>query len=136
MIQTYNRTTYRLCSLDQDYGNLTSQWTSDAADGGGAGRGEDLIPVSLKEDGENYFFSSADGGAQCRNGMRFHIMVLQRQGQPSPSPSPAAPPPFVPAEITPRIQPKTHLNGVGRRGIGPWGLASFVGTVLLLMSAG
>ncbi|CAA7396266.1 unnamed protein product [Spirodela intermedia] len=136
VIQTYNRTTYRLCSLDQDYGNLTSQWTSDAADGGGAGSGGDLIPVPLTEDGGNYFFSSADGGAQCRNGMKFHIVVLHRQGQPSPSPSPAASPPSVSAELSPSIQPQADLNGGGRRGRGPWALSTFVGILLLLMSSG
>ncbi|CAA6659945.1 unnamed protein product [Spirodela intermedia] len=124
VIQTYNRTTYRLCSLDQDYGNLTSQqW-----------RGLDTGP--LTEDGGNYFFSSADGGTQCRNGMKFHIVVLHRQGQPSPSPSPAASPPAVSAELSPSIKPQTDLNSGGRRGRGPWALSTFVGILLLLMSSG
>lgn len=90
VIQTYNATTYGLCSLEQDYGKLTSQYgVEDAEDAGNSGE----IPVLLKREGDNYFFSSSENGIQCRKGMRFHIVVKHGNGLPPPSPPPAPPSP-------------------------------------------
>lgn len=141
VIQTYNKTTYGLCSLDQDYGNLTTQWTPpDGADGGTGSRGVDLIAVPLTEDGDNYYFSSAANGVQCQKGMRFHIVVAYGSGlppelnqPPPPPPVPSTPPPLPPIEATPSSQSETFYNGAaGMDAAGRLTLAFCLGVLLLV----
>ncbi|MQL80287.1 hypothetical protein Taro_012735 [Colocasia esculenta] len=140
VIQTYNKTTYGLCSLDQDYGNLTTQWTPfEGADGGSGGRAADAIAVPLTVNGENYYFSSTGDGIQCRNGMKFHITVAHGSGlppalnqPPPPPPTPATPPPLSPIDATPSSQSETFYNGApARGGSGPLAIAFSVGFLLL-----
>lgn len=89
VIQTYNLTTYQACSTDDASDNDTFQY------GGGSEHfGEALsVAVPLTLEGPNYFFSDADDGAQCQDGMRFEIDVMHGAGLP-PSLSQPPPPPY------------------------------------------
>lgn len=94
MIQTYNQTTYKNCTVEfaEDDGD-TVQY------GGGARNfGEHLIlEVPLTIVGPNFFFSNGGGddGVQCRKGMAFSIAVARGAGLP---PSLNQPPPPIYAE--------------------------------------
>ncbi|RZC73063.1 hypothetical protein C5167_048542 [Papaver somniferum] len=87
VIQTYNETAYKICNADD----------TDAATvySGGAEIGKQVVlSVALIIEGDNYFFSSADDGAQCQKGMAFKIDVEHGVGLP-PSLNQPPPPPFV-----------------------------------------
>ncbi|VAI60274.1 unnamed protein product [Triticum turgidum subsp. durum] len=98
VVVTSNSTTYSLCDPSEDDGLETYIYS-----GGVGGLEEtDAISVPLLYEGTNYFFSEADGGVQCQQGMRFQIKVAHGHGLPPalahpPSPSPKegvlAPPP-------------------------------------------
>lgn len=119
VIQTYNATTYRLCSIDQDYGNLTSQFVVEDVEEERASGG---VPVELTKQGSNYFFSSSENGLQCRNGMQFNINVMHGNGLPVPSPPP--PPPLL------LLLPPPSTTPVYRSGGMRW---SFGGSFMLLL---
>ncbi|KAI3893389.1 hypothetical protein MKX03_002921 [Papaver bracteatum] len=87
VIQTYNETAYKICNADD---------TTDASVySGGAEIGKQVVlSVALIIEGDNYFFSSADDGAQCQKGMAFKIDVKHGVGLP-PSLNQPPPPPFV-----------------------------------------
>ena len=127
MIQTYNQTTYNLCSLNQDYGNLTSQWTSDSEGDDGGGSGEDAVTVLLSMVGGNYFFSNINGGTDCRKGMKFQIVVVKREEKPFPAAPPAT------SNVNSTRQRETQLSG-GRRGREVLNFCSFAGIILLVFS--
>ncbi|EMS55582.1 hypothetical protein TRIUR3_17654 [Triticum urartu] len=69
VVVTSNSTTYSLCDPSEDDGLETYIYS-----GGVSGLEEtDAISVPLLYEGTNYFFSEADGGVQCQQGMRFQI---------------------------------------------------------------
>ncbi|OEL21101.1 hypothetical protein BAE44_0017880 [Dichanthelium oligosanthes] len=79
VVQTTNATTYSLCDPSDDPA------TSIYGGGGGGGGGleeANTIPIALTSEGTNYFFSDADGGTQCQQGMRFEIKVEHGKGLP------------------------------------------------------
>lgn len=88
-MHTYNVTTYSLCDPSDDDGPETSIYSGGGGEGGGV-EVTDAIAVPLTFEGANYFFSDADGGAQCEQGMRFEIKVAHGRGLP---PALAHPPP-------------------------------------------
>ncbi|KAI6702638.1 hypothetical protein NL676_011774 [Syzygium grande] len=110
VIQTYNLTTYQACSTDDASGKDTFQY------GGGSEHfGEALsVAVPLTLEGPNYFFSDADDGAQCQDGMRFEIDVKHGAGLP-PEPQPAAAAPVRRASRPGRGEPAARRCG-GRAG--------------------
>jgi hypothetical protein len=75
--------TYSLCDASEDDSQDTLIY------GGGTEEAK-TVAVLLLVEGTNYFFSEADGGAQCQAGMRFEIKVQHGQGLP---PSLKHPPP-------------------------------------------
>ncbi|XP_059651513.1 early nodulin-like protein 18 [Cornus florida] len=90
VIQTYNETTYRSCSIDDSLDTDTFQYN-----GGSNQFSQALaiaVPLTIK--GPNYYFSDADDGVQCQKGMAFEITVNQGLGLP-PSLNQPPPPPYV-----------------------------------------
>ncbi|RWW27629.1 hypothetical protein GW17_00007933 [Ensete ventricosum] len=131
VMQTLNATTYALCNFTDDNGDDTTFYF----DGGAGPKAGVTVPVALTEEGVSYFFSAADGGAQCLQGMRFRITVAHGRGLP-PSLNQPPPPPFVevappPPEImvTPSIS-RGHMFHARA----PLVVAIFVG-ILFLRSA-
>ncbi|KAK9144420.1 hypothetical protein Sjap_004323 [Stephania japonica] len=89
VVQTYNGTTYKACSADDAEDTDTFLYVGgDPADA----RPTDLA-VPLTKEGTNYFFSDADSGERCRQGMAFKITVGKGQGLP-PSLNRPPPPPY------------------------------------------
>ncbi|XP_040385597.1 early nodulin-55-2-like [Oryza brachyantha] len=92
VVQTSNETAYSLC--DAEGSDILIYSFS------GAERTH-TIAVPLTVEGANYFFSDADEGAQCEQGMRFEIKVAHGRGlppdlanpPPAPKPRVLAPPP-------------------------------------------
>uniref|UniRef100_A0A0A9UBF8 Uncharacterized protein n=1 Tax=Arundo donax TaxID=35708 RepID=A0A0A9UBF8_ARUDO len=81
--------------------------------GGGGGAGANAagtIAVPLTDEGTNYFFSNADSGAQCEQGMRFEIKVARGQGLP---PSLAHPPPAPKERVLAPPPAGTAFSGTG-----------------------
>jgi hypothetical protein len=68
VVQATNSTTYSLCDASEDNSQDTLIY------GGGTEEAK-TVAVPLLVEGTNYFFSEADGGAQCQAGMRFEIKV-------------------------------------------------------------
>lgn len=90
VIQTYNATTYRNCSMDDALDSDTHQYQ-----GGSSGFGEpQTITVPLTVEGRQYYFSDGDDGLQCQHGMAFEIKVGHGLGLP-PSLNKPPPPPYV-----------------------------------------
>lgn len=88
VVQTYNATTYKSCSIDDALETDTDIWSSsDGPDSNDA-----TINVPLVKEGPNYFFSSDYDGEQCANGQKFQIAVEHGEGLP-PSLRPEAPGP-------------------------------------------
>ncbi|XP_065864138.1 early nodulin-like protein 18 [Euphorbia lathyris] len=90
VIHTFNDTTFKSCSTDDDSDNDdTIQYG-----GGSTAFGEPLtIAVPLVIEGSNYFFSDADDGFQCEHGLAFEIQVNHGLGLP-PSLNQPPPPPY------------------------------------------
>ncbi|EEF50418.1 copper ion binding protein, putative [Ricinus communis] len=89
VIQTYNETTFRNCTIDESLDNDTIQY-----DGGNTAFGIALtISVPLTIEGPNYFFSDGEDGNQCLHGMAFEIQVNRGLGLP-PSLNQPPPPPY------------------------------------------
>ncbi|KAF7080120.1 hypothetical protein CFC21_084249 [Triticum aestivum] len=89
VVVTSNSTTYSLCDPSEDDGLETYIYS-----GGVSGLEEtDAISVPLLYEGTNYFFSEADGGVQCQQGMRFQIKVAHGHGLPPALAHPPSPPP-------------------------------------------
>ncbi|MCD7467624.1 hypothetical protein HAX54_005167 [Datura stramonium] len=90
VIQTYNETTYRNCTMDYASDDDTFQY-----EGGSNEFGKAMtIAVPLTIEGQQYYFSDADDGTQCLNGMAFEIKVGHGIGLP-PSLNQPPPPPYV-----------------------------------------
>ncbi|KAK2997496.1 hypothetical protein RJ639_024961 [Escallonia herrerae] len=90
VIQTYNETTYRSCSISDSSDNDTFKFA-----GGGNIFGVALtMAVPLTIEGPNYYFSDAEDGVQCQNGLAFEILVQHGLGLP-PSLNQPPPPPYV-----------------------------------------
>ncbi|CAN6347595.1 unnamed protein product [Urochloa humidicola] len=91
VVHTTNATTYNLCDPTDDLAPTT--YIYGGGGGGGGGTEENnTIAVPLVLEGTNYFFSDADGGAQCQQGMRFEIKVEHGQGLPPALKNPPAAP--------------------------------------------
>ncbi|XP_022959198.1 cucumber peeling cupredoxin-like [Cucurbita moschata] len=112
VIQTYNLTTFQSCSFDDASDNDTVQYN-----GGDTDFNKPLIiqvPLTIK--GSNYFFSDANDGVQCQEGMAFEIQVNTGLGLPpslnQPPPPPyATPPDSNSAQMPPLMIPQTKDNG-------------------------
>ncbi|KAG2629089.1 cucumber peeling cupredoxin-like [Panicum virgatum] len=104
VVHTTNATTYDLCDPSDDLSPVTYIY------GGGGGLEENTIPVPLVEEGANYFFSDADGGAQCQQGMRFEVKVEHGQGLP---PSLKNPPPAPKERVLAPPPAGTAFSGTG-----------------------
>ncbi|XVE77008.1 hypothetical protein DITRI_Ditri13aG0027400 [Diplodiscus trichospermus] len=90
VIQTYNETTYRSCTMDDASDTDTFQYN-----GGNTNFDQSLtIAVPLTIEGKNYYFSDADDGVQCQGGMAFEILVKHGNGLP-PSLNQPPPPPYI-----------------------------------------
>ncbi|KAI3796587.1 hypothetical protein L1987_39265 [Smallanthus sonchifolius] len=90
VILTYNETTYRSCSIDNSSDSDTSVYSH-----GNEQFGQPLtVEVPLTIEGTNYFFSDANDGIQCLNGMAFGINVSHGVGLP-PNLNQPPPPPYV-----------------------------------------
>ncbi|KAK9273069.1 hypothetical protein L1049_017876 [Liquidambar formosana] len=88
VIQTYNDTTYKSCTMD-DMSNDTFSY-----DGGSSEFDQAMtVAVPLTSEGPNYYFSDAEDGVQCEQGMAFEIVVSHGQGLP-PSLNQPPPPPY------------------------------------------
>lgn len=111
VIQTYNLTTFQSCSFDNASDNDTVQYN-----GGDTDFNKPLIiqvPLTIK--GSNYFFSDANDGVQCQEGMAFEIQVNTGLGLPpslnQPPPPPYATPPDSDSVQTPPLMiPETKDN--------------------------
>ncbi|KAK6920229.1 Phytocyanin domain [Dillenia turbinata] len=109
VFQTYNETTYKSCSADDALDSDTFQY-----DGGFDQLGQPLsIAVPLTIEGPNYYFSDADDGVQCQQGMAFHITVNHGLGLP-PSLNQPPPPPYSEPPPPPDSSP-SPLSTVGGR---------------------
>ncbi|KAG5626808.1 hypothetical protein H5410_012026 [Solanum commersonii] len=133
VIQTYNATTYRNCTTDYASDDDTFQYQ-----GGSNEFGEAMtITVSLNLEGQQYYFSDADDGSQCLNGMAFDIKVRHGIGLP-PSLNQPPPPPYVEPPSTvedaesPPITVVTSSPNGGVRSSARLFLAVFVLVMLVL----
>ncbi|XP_065009330.1 early nodulin-like protein 18 [Musa acuminata AAA Group] len=132
VIQTLNATTYALCNFTDDNGDDTTFYY----DGGAVPEAGVTVPVALTEEGVTYFFSAADGGAQCLQGMRFRITVAHGRGLP-PSLNQPPPPPFIEvAPPPPEIMVSPSISrGHAFHARAPLVLGIFVGILCFLRSA-
>lgn len=110
MIQTYNKTTYDSCIIDDALDSDTFQF--------GGGRNEFgsamTVDVPLVIEGTQYYFSDANDGEQCQQGMAFKIKVGHGLGLPpslNQPPPPAYVPPPGPADVDEgQLPPGTVAN--------------------------
>uniref|UniRef100_A0A0D9XZ29 Phytocyanin domain-containing protein n=1 Tax=Leersia perrieri TaxID=77586 RepID=A0A0D9XZ29_9ORYZ len=109
--QTSNVTAYTLCDAEGPETLIYSPRGGDPA--------ATTIAVPLTAEGPNYFFSDADDGAQCEQGMRFEIKVAHGRGLP---PDLAHPPPADKPRVLAPPPDGTSLNpGVVGAGAGAGG---------------
>lgn len=131
MVQTYNVTSYRNCSVaDDDTGGDVSVYSGGEVFGVPA-----TLAVPLTRVGPNYYFSDAGDGEQCVKGMKFEITVRQGSGLPPYLNQPPPPPPSVdPGVQTSPVMPAGGGGGKEnrgkKRGIG----VGFTGFVVLMCS--
>ncbi|KAL6565912.1 hypothetical protein OROHE_004967 [Orobanche hederae] len=126
VIQTYNKTTYESCITDDSLDTDTFQY--------GGGNDEfgntTVVSVPLTIEGSQYYFSDAEDGEQCHNGMAFGIKVNHGTGLPSslnqPPPPAYVPPPASPEEG--QLPPVTVVAGPPNGGVKS--SANFFGLVL------
>jgi len=109
VVQTTNATTYALCDASEDLEQTTSIYGGGGGGGGGLEQNS-TIAVALTFEGTNYFFSEADGGVQCQQGMRFEIKVEHGQGLP---PSLEHPPPAPKGRVLAPPPAGTAFSGTG-----------------------
>lgn len=135
MIETYDQTTYRNCSVD---------FSDDDTFQYGGGNNQLGVPmvitVALVNEGPGYYFSSASDGIQCLNGMAFEISVQHGLGLPSnlnqPPPPPYAEPPSEEDSPSPPITVDGNQFGTGGVSSGAnacWGLVVLFGVALLMV---
>ena len=101
VIQTDNKTTYLSCTMDEsDSGTIEYN-------GGSSNFSQPLtIAVPLTIEGPNYYFSDAEDGVQCQQGLSFEINVKHGLGLP-PSLNQPPPPPYIepPGPDTAQVPP-------------------------------
>uniref|UniRef100_A0A0A9CTQ0 Phytocyanin domain-containing protein n=1 Tax=Arundo donax TaxID=35708 RepID=A0A0A9CTQ0_ARUDO len=109
VVSTTNATTYALCDASEDDSRATYIY---GGGGGGGGGVEETttVAVPLTAEGTNYFFSEADGGVQCEQGMRFEIKVQHGQGL---APSLKHPPPPPKERVLAPPPAGTAFSGTG-----------------------
>lgn len=107
VIQTYNETTFNSCTADDASDDDTFQYNGGSNEFGQKA----TIAVPLTMMGSNYFFSDAEDGVQCQQGMAFEISVKRGLGLP-PSLNQPPPPPYIepPGPDTAQPPPIT-ING-------------------------
>ena len=110
VVHTTNATTYDLCDPADDLSPTTYIYGGGGGGGGGGLEQNNTIAVPLVQEGSNYFFSDADGGAQCQKGMRFEIKVEHGQGLP---PSLKNPPPAPKERVLAPPPAGTAFSGTG-----------------------
>ncbi|XP_062203486.1 early nodulin-like protein 18 [Phragmites australis] len=111
VVQTANSTSYALCDpSEEDPSPTTFIYGGGGGGGGGAVEEADTLAVPLTFKGENYFFSEADGGVQCQQGMRFEIKVAHGRGLP---PALAHPPPPPKERVLAPPPAGTAFSGIG-----------------------
>ncbi|KAK1270227.1 hypothetical protein QJS04_geneDACA012604 [Acorus gramineus] len=139
VVQTFNETTYRLCSAGEDDGNDTYVY-SGVGDSGGGFDDPVTVTVRLTVEGKSYYFSDAGEGMQCFKGLRFSIVVGHGRGLPSdlnrPPPPPyreASPTPMeaAAADATTSQGERFYNGGEGRRGAGVGFFVILVGWFLV-----
>nr|GMC82805.1 cucumber peeling cupredoxin-like [Ipomoea batatas] len=112
VIQTYNETTYKSCTMD-DPSDDTYTFLGGSNEFGKAV----TVAVPLTIEGTQYYFSGADDGLQCQNGMAFEIKVGHGLGLP-PSLNQPPPPPYVdPASSPIESPPITVIDNSPNRGV-------------------
>ncbi|KAH0980408.1 hypothetical protein GBA52_007585 [Prunus armeniaca] len=129
VIETYNETTYRGCTPDDDafeYG------------GGSTAFGEaQTIAVPLTLEGPAYYFSGAGDGAQCQQGMAFAIQVNKGLGLPpilnQPPPPPYSEPPSASTQSPPVTVTGDQTPGNGGMRSGANIRAGLFGILALLL---
>ncbi|GJM95718.1 hypothetical protein PR202_ga12495 [Eleusine coracana subsp. coracana] len=109
VVHTTNATSYSLCDASEDDSPETFIYGGGGGGGGGPEEGR-TVPVALVEEGSNYFFSEADAGVQCQQGMRFEIKVQHGQGLP---PSLKNPPPAPKGRVLAPPPDGTAFSGTG-----------------------
>ncbi|OMP00545.1 Plastocyanin-like protein [Corchorus olitorius] len=108
VIQTYNETTYRSCTMDDALDTDTFQYN-----GGNTNFDESLtIAVPLTIQGTNYYYSNAEDGAQCQRGMAFEILVNHGTGLPPNLNQPPPPPYIEPPSADTAQSPPVTISGV------------------------
>ncbi|KAK6142872.1 hypothetical protein DH2020_023220 [Rehmannia glutinosa] len=130
VIQTYNKTTYDSCTMDDSLDTDTFQY------GGGSNQfgSATVISVPLVIEGTQYYFSDADDGGQCQHGMAFEIKVSHGLGLP-PSLNQPPPPAYVPppAAADEGQSPPITVVTSPPSGGGMRTSANFFGLVLVLL---
>lgn len=129
VVQTYNATTYGSCTADDAADNDTFIFNS-----GAENFSQPItVAVPLIKVGPNYYFSDADDGAQCQQGMRFEIRVNEGSGLPpslnQPPPPPYSPPPV--AETPPVFQSRGGGQGESMRNGGERMAGGVAGAALI-----
>ncbi|XP_057981415.1 early nodulin-like protein 18 [Malania oleifera] len=117
VIQTYNLTTYQICSTDDASDNDTFHYDEGSSQFGAAL----TVAVRLTIEGANYYFSDADDGAQCQHGMAFAIKVNHGVGLP-PSLNQPPPPPYMeppPSNPDPTQSPPMTVDQARQNGGAP-----------------
>ncbi|KAK6918465.1 Phytocyanin domain [Dillenia turbinata] len=134
VVQTYNETTYKSCSTDDALDSDTFLY-----DVGIDQFGQPLsIAVPLTIEGPNYYFSDADDGVQCQQGMAFQITVDHGLGLPpslnQPPPPPySEPPPPPDSSLSP---PSTVAGGSNGGAVGADANVRLVVGMIILSVAG
>ncbi|KAK9120651.1 hypothetical protein Syun_018268 [Stephania yunnanensis] len=109
VIQTYNETTYNACSADDAAD--TDTFIYGGGDPAEAAPTDLAVPLTVAR--TNYFFSNAESGERCRQGMAFKITVEKGQGLP-PSLNRPPPPPYE-APASPSVGLGGGPNGTGQQ---------------------
>ncbi|XP_031476785.1 blue copper protein-like [Nymphaea colorata] len=130
VVQTYNGTAFKSCDYDDDSGSDTILYSVPGDPTKLGVRG--VIAVPLTKVGDNYYFSDANDGIQCADGLKFSISVNKGEGLPpsliEPPPSPPSSASSPPAADTPPIgtpssQNENFANSAASRPLPAAGLA-------------
>ncbi|KAL3615609.1 hypothetical protein CASFOL_041270 [Castilleja foliolosa] len=130
VVQTYNKTTYDSCTIDDSLDTDTFQYSGESNEFGNL----TTISVPLTIEGTQYYFSGAEDGEQCENGMGFEIKVSRGLGLPpslNQPPPPAYVPPPGPAEEEGPSPPIMVVGSLPNGGVRV--SASLLGLVLVVL---
>ncbi|GER46428.1 early nodulin-like protein [Striga asiatica] len=128
VIQTYNKTTFESCLIDDALDSDTFQYSGGHDEFGNL----TTIAVPLTIEGTQYYFSDAEDGEECLHGMAFEITVAHGLGLP-PSLNQPPPPAYVPPPETAeegQSPPVTVVAGRPAGGVRGCAEVSFLGLVL------